>query len=78
MERLEAQKILHMALDTELQISMLEMEQAANIKPQKEKVIYCGDEDYVEFFERVVEALDLHIDYEVFDVDGELEVVVHA
>ena len=76
MERIDAQKILHMALDTELQISMLEMEQAAKV--QKEKVIYCGTEDYVEFFERVVKDLDLHIDYEVVDTDGELEVIVYA
>lgn len=76
MERLEAQKILHMALDTELAIGMLEMEQAAKIG--KPKTIYCGTEDYVEFFKYIVDTLDLHIDYEIEDVDGELEVVVYA
>ena len=75
MERLEAQKILHMALDTELAIGMLEMEQAAKIG--KPKTIYCGTQDYVDFFEQIVAILDLHIDYEVEDVDGELEIVIY-
>lgn len=38
--------------------------------------IYCGTEDYVEFFETVISTLGLDVKYRVEDVDGELEIVV--
>lgn len=40
------------------------------------KRIYCGTEDYVEFFETVISTLGLDVKYEIEDVDGELELVV--
>jgi hypothetical protein len=40
------------------------------------KHIYCGTEDYVEFFETVISTLGLDINYEIEDVDGELEITV--
>lgn len=40
------------------------------------KVIYCGTEDYVQFFEKVVDTLGLACSYEVKDVDGEYEIEV--
>lgn len=41
--------------------------------------LYAGTEDYVKFFEQVLEALEITdgIDYEVEDVDGELEIVIY-
>lgn len=41
-----------------------------------EKRIYAGVEDFVNFFNQVVSALDLDIEYEIEDVDGELEIVI--
>lgn len=38
--------------------------------------IYAGTEDFVEFFEKVIEALDLDVSYETEYVDGELEIVI--
>lgn len=38
--------------------------------------IYCGSEDFVQFFEDLVKALDLQIEYEIIDVDGEYEVEI--
>lgn len=38
--------------------------------------IIAGTEDFVEFFKHIVSTLGLDIDYEVEDVDGELEIVV--
>lgn len=40
------------------------------------KRIYCGTEDYVEFFETVISTLGLDVKYEIEDVDGELEIAV--
>ncbi len=44
----------------------------------EEKRIYAGTADYVEFFETIISTLglDKYIDYEVEDVDGELEIVI--
>lgn len=44
----------------------------------EEKRIYAGTADYVEFFETVISTLglDKYIDYEVEDVDGELEILI--
>lgn len=41
--------------------------------------LYCGSEDYVNFFEEVLDALELTgaLDYEVEDVDGEYEIVIY-
>ena len=39
-------------------------------------VIYCGDEDRVEFFEEIISALGLDINYEVRVVDGEYEIMI--
>lgn len=38
--------------------------------------IYCGTEDYVEFFETIISTLGLSIDYQVEMVDGEYEIVI--
>lgn len=38
--------------------------------------IYCGSEDFVNFFEGIVKDFKLKIDYEIEDVDGEYEIVV--
>lgn len=38
--------------------------------------IYCGSEDFVQFFEDLVKSLNLQIEYEVIDVDGELEIEI--
>lgn len=38
--------------------------------------VYCGTEDYVEFFEQIISALGLDISYQVEVVDGEYEIVV--
>ena len=40
------------------------------------KSIYCGTEDYVEFFKTVIDAIGLDIDYRVEIVDGEYEIVL--
>lgn len=40
------------------------------------KEIYAGTEDFVEFFELLVNELELNIDYEIVDVDGELIIEV--
>jgi hypothetical protein len=40
------------------------------------KEIYAGTEDFVEFFELLVDELELDIDYEIVDVDGELIIEV--
>jgi hypothetical protein len=40
------------------------------------KIIYAGTEDFVEFFELLVEELELDLDYEICDVDGELEIQI--
>ena len=40
------------------------------------KVIYCGTEDYVQFFEKVVDTLGLAVVYEVLDVNGEYKIEV--
>lgn len=40
------------------------------------KRIYCGTEDFVEFFETIISTLGLDVRYEVEMVDGELEIVV--
>lgn len=46
-------------------------------KAEYEKRLYCGTEDFVEFFYKVLELLDINSDsFEVEDVDGELEVVM--
>lgn len=44
----------------------------------EEKRIYCGIEDYVEFFKNIISTLGLDewIEYRVEDVDGELEIVI--
>lgn len=41
--------------------------------------LYAGTQEFVEFFERTLEALEITdgIDYEVEDVDGELEIVIY-
>lgn len=38
--------------------------------------IYCGTEDELMLFRRIIAALGLNVEYEVEDVDGEIEVVV--
>lgn len=38
--------------------------------------IYAGTEEYVQFFETIISTLGMNVDYEVEDVDGELEIVV--
>lgn len=38
--------------------------------------IYCGSEDFVQFFEDLVKTLGLQIDYEIVTTDGEYEVVI--
>ena len=40
--------------------------------------IYAGTEDFVQFFEEIIKALGLQIDYEVIDVDGELEIEINS
>ena len=48
-------------------------------KPQPvENRIYAGTEDYVEFFKTVIRTLGVEdiLEYEVEDVDGELEIVI--
>ena len=40
------------------------------------KRIYCGSEDYADFFEKIVQILNLDIKYEVEIVDGEYELVI--
>lgn len=42
------------------------------------KEIYAGTEDFVEFFELLVDELELDIDYEIVDVDGELIIEVRS
>ena len=44
----------------------------------EEKRIYCGTEEYVEFFGAIISTLGLdeYIKYRVEDVDGELEIVI--
>ena len=44
----------------------------------KEIRLYAGIEDYVEFFKRTLEFLGLEdiVNYEIEEVDGELEIVV--
>lgn len=42
------------------------------------KNIYCGSEDFVEFFEQIVEALGLDVKYEVKIVDGEYELEIES
>ena len=38
--------------------------------------IIAGTEDFVEFFKQVISTLELDVNYEVEDVDGELEIVI--
>lgn len=38
--------------------------------------LYCGTEDYVDFFKTVISTLGLDVNYEVEEVDGELEIVL--
>ena len=40
------------------------------------KSIYCGTEEFVDFFEKVIELLDLSVKYQVVDIDGELEIII--
>lgn len=40
------------------------------------KRIYCGTEDYVEFFETVISTLGIDVNYRIEDCDGELEITV--
>jgi hypothetical protein len=42
------------------------------------KEIYAGTEDFVEFFLLLVKELELNIDYEIVDVDGELVIEVRS
>lgn len=39
-------------------------------------IIYAGTEDYVEFFEQIISALGLDINYQVEIVDGEYEITI--
>ena len=41
-----------------------------------EKRIYAGIEDFVNFFKQVVATLGIEVEYQVEDVDGELEIVI--
>ena len=41
-----------------------------------EKRIYCGIEDFVDFFKQVVATLGIEVEYQVEDCDGELEIVI--
>lgn len=38
--------------------------------------IYAGTEDFVNFFETVISTLGIDVEYDVEDVDGELEIVL--
>ncbi len=40
--------------------------------------IYAGTQEFVDFFRELVETLGLNIEYEVVDVDGELEIEITA
>ena len=48
------------------------------LQPRIEHRIYAGTEDYVNFFKTVISTLGLEdiLEYEVEDVDGELEIVI--
>ena len=50
--------------------------EAAKDMLAEEKRIYCGTEDFVEFFKTTIRTLGLeeYLDYEVEDVDGEYEI----
>ena len=41
-----------------------------------DKSIYCGTKEQVEFFEYIIGALGLTLDYEVVVVDGEYEIII--
>ena len=40
------------------------------------KRIYCGTEEYVEFFETIISTLGIEADYDIEMIDGEYEIVV--
>ena len=40
------------------------------------KRIYCGTEEYVEFFETIISTLGIEANYDIEIVDGEYEIVV--
>lgn len=40
--------------------------------------IYAGTQDYVDFFETVMQALEIDLDYDVYECDGELEIEVRG
>lgn len=44
-----------------------------NSKPQ---TIYCGTEDYVDFFYNIISTLGIDLDYEVKVIDGEYEIII--
>ena len=80
-KKLEAYvKAMEKASELELQliIAQKEAEEAkAEYLREMEKRIYCGTEEQVGFFEYILTTLGLDIDYEVEDVDGELEIVIN-
>lgn len=63
----------------QLHYRLLQLLNAVNDQENKEeKRIFCGTQDFVDFFENIIFAIDLDIDYEVEGVDGELEIVIKS
>lgn len=57
-----------------LQLHYKLLDAVNNQENKEEKRIFCGTQDFVDFFENIIFAIDLDIDYEVEGVDGELEI----
>lgn len=77
-------ELMHYYKDFDFIVNMTDEEfiEAYEKLPKEEETavnrIYCGTEDYVEFFKTVISTLGLEdiLRYEVEEVDGEMEVVV--